>query len=120
MITKLTPQEENIMLHIWELGKCNIKTVFERLEDPKPPYTTVASIFDNLVKKGFLNKGREKNMKVFTPLISEKSYKQHFLSNVVKKYFDNSYKDLVTFFASEQKLSSDDLEEIIRLIEKRK
>lgn len=115
---KLTTQEEGIMLHVWQLGECSIKDVFDRLEDPKPPYTTVASVFNNLEKKGYLKKGREKNMKIFNPIISESSYKRHFLSNVVKNYFDDSYKELVTFFAKDQKLSSEDLEEIIRLIEK--
>ena len=58
-------------------------------------------------------------MKVFTPRISEATYKRHFLSGVVKSYFDNSYKELVSFFAKEQKISSEELEEIIRLIEKK-
>ena len=36
----------------------------------------------------------------------------------VINYFENSYKEMVTFFAKEQKISTKDLEEIIRLIEK--
>jgi predicted transcriptional regulator len=39
---------------------------------------------------------------------------------VVKSYFDNSYKELVSFFAKEQKVSAEDLNEILRLIEKSK
>ena len=33
-------------------------------------------------------------------------------------YFENSYKEMVTFFARKQKISAKELEEIIRLIEK--
>lgn len=117
VIERLTPQEEKIMLHIWRIGKCAIKDVHERLEDPKLPYTTVASVFNNLEKKGYLCKSRSGNMKVFTPKISETAYKKYFLSGVVKSYFDNSYKELVSFFAKEQKISSEELAEIIRLIE---
>jgi BlaI family penicillinase repressor len=116
---RLTPQEENIMLHVWQIGECAIKDVHDRLEEPKLPYTTVASVFNNLENKGYLNKSRSGNMKVFTPRISEATYKRHFLSGVVKSYFDNSYKELVSFFAKEQKISSEELEEIIRLIEKK-
>ena len=36
----------------------------------------------------------------------------------VFNYFENSYKEMVTFFAKEQKISTKDLEEIIKLIEK--
>lgn len=115
---RLTPQEENVMLHVWQMDKCAIKDVVERMEKPKQPYTTVASIFDNLEKKGYLTKRRFGNVKVFKPKISEAAYKRHFLSDVVKSYFDNSYKELVSFFAKEQKISAEDLNEIVQLIEK--
>ncbi|MDD2513298.1 MAG: BlaI/MecI/CopY family transcriptional regulator [Proteiniphilum sp.] len=115
---RLTPQEEHVMLQIWQLNECAIKDVVEKLEEPKPPYTTVASIFNKLEQKGYLTKWRFGNVKVFKPLISESAYKRHFLSGVVQSYFDNSYKELVSFFAKEQKITREDLTEIIRLIEK--
>ena len=40
------------------------------------------------------------------------------MSGFVSDYFQNSYKDLVTFFANEKKISASDLQEIIKLIEK--
>lgn len=114
---RLTHQEENVMLHVWQLNECAIKDVLDRMENPKPPYTTVASIFKNLEDKGYLTKRRFGNVKVFKPLITEQAYKRYFLSGVVQSYFDNSYKELVSFFAKEQRITADDLTEIIRLIE---
>ncbi|MCD7816246.1 MAG: hypothetical protein LUH12_06010 [Bacteroides sp.] len=35
----------------------------------------------------------------------------------MKNYFADSYKDLVSFFAREQKISKEELEEILNLIE---
>ena len=115
---RLTPQEESVMLHVWQLKECAIKDVVERMEEPRSPYTTVASIFQNLENKGYLNKRRFGNVKVFKPKISEAVYKRHFLSGVVQSYFDNSYKELVSFFAKEQKITAEELSEIIQLIEK--
>lgn len=115
---RLTPQEETVMQHIWEIGKCAIKEVVDRMDEPKQPYTTVASIFNNLRKKEYITMRRYGNVKVYTPKITEPAYKRHFLSTVVKSYFDDSYKELVSFFAKEQKISTEDLEEIINLIEK--
>lgn len=115
---RLTHQEESIMLYVWQLNECAIKDVVDRMEEPKPPYTTVASIFRNLENKGYLHKRRFGNVKVFRPKITESAYKRHFMSGVVQSYFENSYKELVTFFAKEQKITSEELEEIIRLIEK--
>ena len=110
---RLTPQEENVMLHVWQLNECAIKDVVDKMEEPKQPYTTIASIFNNLER-------RFGNVKVYKPKITEAAYKRHFLSDVVKSYFDNSYKELVSFFAKEQKISAEDLNEIVRLIEKSK
>lgn len=115
---RLTPQEEAVMLHVWKIGECSIKTVWTNMEQPKPPYTTVASTFDNLVNKGYLKRGRIGNVKMFDPKISEPAYKRHFLSDLVKSYFDDSYKELVSFFAKDQKISQEELSEIIELIEK--
>ena len=115
---RLTPQEETIMLHVWEIGECAIKDVVNRMEEPKPPYTTVASTFDNLLKKEYLTMRRFGNVKVFKPKITEAAYKRHFLSGLVKSYFDDSYKELVSFFAKEHKITQEELTEIIELIEK--
>ena len=115
---QLAPQEETVMQHIWEIGKCAIKDVVDKMKDPKPPYTTVASIFKNLEKKEYLSMRRYGNVKVYTPKITEAAYKRHFLSDVVKSYFDDSYKELVSFFVKDQKITTEELSEIIELIEK--
>lgn len=115
---RLTPQEESIMLHVWEIGECAITTVMTRLAEPKPPYTTVASIFDNLANKEYLIKTRKGNKKMFKPNISQNSYKRNFLTQVVRSYFDDSYKEMVSFFAEDESITQEELTEIIELIEK--
>ncbi|TAM98042.1 MAG: BlaI/MecI/CopY family transcriptional regulator, partial [Chitinophagaceae bacterium] len=35
----------------------------------------------------------------------------------INDYFENSYKELVTFFAKDKKISSEELKEIIKMIE---
>jgi len=51
---KLTFQEEEIMLIIWQVKEGVIKDFLNCMEEPRPPYTTVASIVKNLEKKGYL------------------------------------------------------------------
>ena len=84
------------------------------------PYTTVASIVKNLERKGYVTSKRVGNTYQYTPAIRENEYKRHFMSSVVRNYFENSYKEMVSFFAKDQKLSTDDLKDIIELIEKGK
>ncbi len=113
---KLTKQEEEAMQAVWESGSGMVKDFLDHLE-PQPPYTTLASTIKNLERKGFLNSEKIGNTYRYTPAILEEEYKKRFMSGFVSDYFQNSYKDLVTFFASEQKISADELKEIIKLIE---
>ncbi|MDH6355311.1 BlaI family penicillinase repressor [Dysgonomonas sp. PH5-45] len=115
---KLSYQEENVMQYVWQLKECVVKDIQKLMPDPKPPYTTIASVVKNLEQKGFLNAKKYGNVYVYSPKVEEDEYKKTFMSGVVKSYFENSYKELVSFFAKEKKVSKKDLEEIISMIEK--
>lgn len=117
MMQKLTKQEEEVMKIIWQIGRCSVKKVVDLLPPPKPPYTTIASIIDNLKRKAYVTQSKEGKAYVYEPAISENDYKKTFISNFVHDYFFNSYKEMVTFFAKEDKLSEQDLKDIIREIE---
>ena len=106
---KLTIQEEEVMLHIWSMGECFVKDIVAKFPEPKPPYTTVASIVNNLKRKGYVTAKRFGNTYQYTPVVKQ---------SVVRNYFADSYKEMVSFFAKEQKISAADLKDIINLIEK--
>lgn len=116
---KLSAAEEQAMQALWDLQEANVKSILEQLSDPVPPYTTLASTVKNLEKKGFIASRLVGNMYLYRPSITEDDYKKKFMGQFIKTYFDNSYKELVNFFVSEKNLSKSELEEIIRLIEKK-
>ena len=119
-MNKLTQQEEEVMLYIWSLGNCFVKDIVSQFPEPQPPYTTVASIVNNLKRKNYVEAKRYGNTYMYKPLIKQSEYKRTFMGGVVRNYFANSYKEMVSFFAKEQKLSAEDLKDIIALIEKGK
>ena len=53
---RLTAQEESVMLYIWKLGSCFIRDILNEMPDPKPPYTSVASVVRNLEKKKYVTR----------------------------------------------------------------
>ena len=118
MMEKLTFQEEELMLIIWQVKEGVIKDFLMQMEEPRPPYTTVASIVKNLERKKYVKAQRVGNTYLYTPSIKESEYKRSFMSGVVRNYFENSYKEMVSFFAKDQKISTNDLKEIIDMIEK--
>jgi predicted transcriptional regulator len=118
---QLTPQEEQLMLYVWEAGKGFIKNYREMYPgSPKPPYTTVATIMKKLENKSYVSSRLYGNTYEYRPKIKKDKYKSQYLANTVSTFFQDSYKEMVTFFAKEEKLTEKDLDEIIRLIKERK
>lgn len=114
---KLTLQEEEAMLAIWQVGAGFIKDFMDAMAEPKPPYTTLASTVKNLERKGFIKSERFANANRYSAKVKEVDYKKRFMKGFVNNYFQNSYKELVAFFAKDNKISADELKEIINLIE---
>lgn len=115
---RLTQPEEEAMQGLWQLNGGFTKDVLELLPAPRPPYTTLASTVRNLERKGYLSSEKIGNTYRFTPLIPAEDYRKRFLGAFVSEYFRNSYKELVSFFAKDHKISAEELKEIIDMIEK--
>ena len=66
---RLTAQEESVMLYIWKLGSCFIRDILNEMPDPKPPYTSVASVVRNLEKKKYVTPKKFGTITLFTFLM---------------------------------------------------
>ena len=113
---KLTDSEERIMQILWKMKRGFVKDVIEHMGDPKPAYTTVSSIIRILERKGFVDHKSYGPTYEYYPLIEKDEYKRRYLRAIVEEYFDNSYKQLVSFFATEKKLKKHDLVEIMKIL----
>jgi BlaI family penicillinase repressor len=116
---RLTPQEEQAMIAIWHHGRGFVKDFIDKIE-PVPHYNTLVSTVKNLEKKGYVSSNKVGNVYQYWAIVDESEYTRQFMTNVVKNHFDNSYKDLVSFFAEQKKISSKELKEIIDMIEGKK
>lgn len=114
---ELTRAEEQIMHILWEINQGFIKDILEKTDEPKPAYNTVSTIVRILEKKGFIGYKAYGKTHQYYPLISKEAYKKELMGNVVKNYFSNSYKQLVSFFANDKQMTLKDLEEIQIMLE---
>ena len=115
---RLTRKEEEAMKILWKARKGFIKELIELHPDPKPPYTTFSSVIRLLEEKGYVNhKAYGKNHEYY-PLVKKEEYRKVFMKKVVNDYFGSSYKNVVSFFVDEKKLTADDLKKLIQIIEK--
>jgi len=117
---KLTNKEEEIMHILWTLEKAFVKDVLAKIKTDKPHYNTLSTIIRKLEEKGYVAYHAFGKTHQYFPIISKEDYRKGFMNTAINNYFNNSYKNMVSFFAKEEKISVDELKEIIALIEKNK
>jgi len=116
---KLTNKEEEIMHILWKLEKAFVKDVLMEIKEDKPHYNTLSTIIRNLEEKGYVSYNAYGNTHQYYPVITKEEYRKGFISNAIENYFNNSYKSMISFFAKEEKISANELREILDMIEKK-
>jgi len=113
----LTKAEEQIMQILWDLKEGVVKQIVEKFNKPQPAYTTVATVLKVLEKKGFAAHKKIGNTHLFFPAVSKKEYTKFQFSSLLKDYFNGSFPKMATFFAKENNLGIEELEEMLKITE---
>ncbi len=114
---ELTKAEEQIMQVLWGLGKGFVKDVIERLPEPKPAYNTVSTIVRILEKKKFVDHKAYGKTYEYFPLVGRDEYKKKFVRSFVRRFFGDSFPEMVSFFAGGRDMSLEELEGVRRLLD---
>jgi BlaI family penicillinase repressor len=114
---ELTKAEEQVMQVLWKLEKAFVKEILTEFDPPKPAYNTISTIIRILEQKKIVDHEEFGNSYRYFPLITKEEYTKKFMRNFVGKYFSDSYKQLVSFFAREEKLTVEEMEELKNMLE---
>lgn len=114
---KLTNKEEEVMQALWKLEKAFVKEILAALPQKTLHYNTVSTLVRKLEEKKYVAHEAFGNTHRYFPLISKKAYSKNFMQQVSQQFFDSSYKNMVSFFAKEEKISAQELREILTIIE---
>lgn len=115
----LTTKEEEIMNHFWNRGEMQIRELQACYEEPKPHVNTLATLVKILEGKGFLtHKALTARCFIYHTLISRHEYKSGSLSNVVQKFFGNSYLNAVSSLVKDEKITVEELRQLIEEVKK--
>ena len=115
---RLTRKEEELMQALWKLERAFVKDLIELLPEPKPHYNTVSTVIRKLEREGWVIHEDFGGTHRYIPKISKEAYHRQFLGDSMAAYFDNSYKNMVAFFAREKKITPEELKDILKAIEK--
>ena len=116
----LTNREGEIMDIFWQKGASYVKDIIDQLPEPKPHYNTISTIVRGLEEKGFLGHEQFGNTHLYTAIISREEFSRNTIKNIVGKYFNKSYSSVVSMFVEEEKISLEEIKELIRLTESSK
>jgi BlaI family transcriptional regulator, penicillinase repressor len=112
----LTKAEEQVMLVLWKLGKGFLKDIIDLTPDPKPHSNTIATLLKILVEKGYVEYEVQGRNNCYRPRIGKTEYGKKSINQLVKGYFEGSPAKLVSQFVSDNKLSQQELEELLQQI----
>ena len=120
LMKRLTKKEEIIMNHFWEKGPLFVRELRELYPEPRPHFSTLSTQVRTLQEEGFIDHKSYGPTYQYFAKVSREEYKQRSLIGLIDKYFDNSYLSAVSALVKEEKISVEELKELIELVEKEK
>lgn len=114
---RLTNKEEEVMAMFWERGEMFVNELLALYPDPKPHFNTVSTIVRSLEADGFLDHKAYGKTYQYFPIVTQEEYGKNRINGAVDKYFGRSYLDVVSSFIKEEKLSAEELRDLISQIE---
>ncbi len=114
---KLTEKESEIMTMLWQDGPLTVRQMLERYEDPKPHFNTVSTTVRILEDKGYVEHEASGSAFRYYATADIADFRERSFSQLIKSYFNNSYTSAVTALVKDEKISVDELREIIDMVE---
>lgn len=113
----LTKAELRAMNILWDMGQATVNEIMERIPEPKPAYTTILTVMQVLTSKKIVGAQRRGKANVFRPLISREQYVDGFMEETRNTLFKGSLKNLLIYFARKEKISKEELIEILSVMQ---
>lgn len=117
---QLTAKEEEIMQIFWQHGPLFVKEILDYMPEPKPHINTVSTVVRVLEGKGYVDHEKQGGSYKYHALLLKENYRKTTLREMLKNYFDNSFKSMVSALVEEEQLDAEELKEVMEIIEKKK
>ena len=118
LMKRLTKKEEIIMEHFWDKGPLFVRELRELYPEPRPHFSTLSTQVRTLQEEGFIDHKAYGPTYQYFAKVTKEEYKQRSLIGLIDKYFDNSYLSAVSALVKEEKITIEELKELIDLVEK--
>jgi predicted transcriptional regulator len=116
----LTKGEMQVMNVLWSLpdSQGTSHDIMDRMPEPKPATTTLLTFLKILTEKGFVEAVKVGKGKLFSARVSRRDYTSFYMRDVRDTFFGGSFRSLVSFFAEEENLSQQEIDDLLALLKK--
>lgn len=116
---QLTDKEEELMRLLWEHGPMFVSNLLELYPEPKPHFNTVSTVIRRLEAKGFVAHSEISGSFQYYPVAKMETFRSRSLGRIIKSYFKGSYYGAVSTLVAEEKITADELRELLDLVEQK-
>lgn len=112
---QIADSELPIMKVLWEKGELTSPEIFADMDGNK---STLKTLLQRLVAKGAI-KATEINSRTYkySPLVTRDEYTNTTRRSFIQKVFDGSAETMLLNFVKEEKISREDLQKILEMVE---
>ena len=113
---KLTKAEEEILVMMWQKGRCTVSELISDMPEPKPAHSTVSSFVRTLEKKGYVNHKAYGRTYEYFPIVEKSDYRRNRLAGLVSDFFGGSIDELVSSIVRDEKMSIKEMQTLLNKI----
>lgn len=104
---------------LWNNGPMFVREILEHYPEPKPHFNTISTTVRILEEKGHIGHEVVGSSHRYHAIAQQRQFRDRSFRDLVANFFNNSYKSAVSALVEEEKISVDELRQIIDIIENR-
>lgn len=120
MSSKITEAEWEVMEVIWENNPVKASDIIKSLGSDKWQPETIKTMLNRLVAKDFLTYEKEKNRYLYSPTLTREKCVKKEGQNFLNRVFKGATSSLLAHFVQNNRISSDDMKKLKKIIESAK
>lgn len=120
-LPQISDAEFEVMDVIWKYAPISTNEITDRLTRTKDwSPKTIYTMLSRLEKKGVIVHEKESRVFVYTPCVRKEQYIEAESRTLADRFFDGAMNRMVVSFLDQKELSSEDLDELQRILDRKR
>lgn len=120
-VPKPTEGELELLRILWDKGSATVRELYEEVQREHPVvYTSVLKLLQIMTEKGLVRRNEEGKAHIYSANVTQEATQDRFLKDLSERLFAGSAAQLALHALSMEVSSEEELQEIRKLLEKRK